>query len=258
MAAAVALSASILWCATAQAHPAVDEARGRYERGDFEGTLATLDALDDDAGLSAADLVRLLELRVLAARALGDEASTDAALEALASLRPDHRFGPEVPPVVQARFASIVASSAPLAVEARAEADGDEVVLSVRAAHDRSRLVRSIRVHAALGGVWRTERGPSLRLRVDPGAEVAWFAELVGPGGAIVRSAGSREQPRLHRRGVAGGEGAPAEASSGVEAWPFLVAGGAAVVAAVVLTVALVLTAGVDTAVEGPIVMEFE
>lgn len=244
MRAALAMALVLSHAAPAFAHPLVDAARGRYAEGDFEAASAALDDVNDDARLSVDDLVALLEVRALARRALGDERGTEDALAALATLRPAHRFGDETPPDVQDQFARLRGER--LALDAGAHVASGELVLRARTV-DPSRLIRRVRIAVRIGGAWSVEDGRERRVAV--GTEpTEWYAEAIGPGGAIVASAGSADDPR-----VASG----ATAASGFDPWPAIaIVAGVLAAAGIVLAIILVATAGTDTVVEGPIVME--
>lgn len=261
--AVVAAVLCLIVASVAHAHPAVDAARARYAAGDFAGTIAALDAAGERDDLTRADLIASLELRALALRALGDDPGLERALTAIASFEPQHRFGPEVPPALVARFAQIrdrLGGPVRVVGEARVEADGASV--GVEVGRDPASLTRTVRIHVRPdGGAWRIEEGTSVQLDGAVG-RLEWWAEAIGPGGAVIATAGSAGDPRTASAALAGRTPlaiAPAsdeDGGGGAELWIALGAG--AVVAGVVVIVLLASAGGSEgTAVDGPFVMGF-
>jgi hypothetical protein len=246
MALRAAMALVLSYAAPAFAHPLVERARESYAQGDFEAAAITLEAIGDDAGLSADDLVALLEIRALARRALGDDRGAEDALATLASLRPSHRFGPEVPPEVQDQFARLRGDR--ISIEARAHVANGELVVRARTT-DPARLIRRVRIAVRAAGAWSEEDGTERRIAT--GSEsTEWYAEAIGPGGAIVASFGSAGDPHV-------ASGAIAVASGGFDPWPLIgITAGILAAGGIVLAIVLAFTAGTDTRVEGPVVME--
>jgi hypothetical protein len=238
---------AVSWSLPARAHPIVDEARAAYEGGDFAAAIVALDAMErDDTSPppSLDELLAALEIRVLAQRALGDEAAADRALDTIAALRPDHRLGEEIPPVLLERFATFARASGapPRIVGVIAQRDGGATI-TARVEDDRGALVRAIWLRARVGGgSWQDAVGGAVEVRGSAGAPIEWSAEAIGPARATVAS--GRGEHRIER-GDAGGE-----------AWPWLVGGGAVLAVTVVVVIVVVAASGVDTQVDGPIYAE--
>ena len=257
--AALLTAISLLLSPSALAQSPVDEGRSRFEAADFYGALEVLARAEDGTTLDLDELVRLYETRILVHLALGEEARIERDLAALATIAPEHTFAPEMPPALRTRFGALLAArSSRLDVEVSRETTETGVRLDARASGDPLGLVRAVRLHArAGGGRWIGAQG-SLELGAEAGERIEWHADLVGPGGAVLASRGSRGGPMSFTVGGAmvvadEGEGAP---------WVWIAIGAVAAIAiGVVAIVALSGDAGSQTdgrtAVDGPFVMGF-
>lgn len=261
--------------ATARAdHPAVEEGRQALAAAEFRRAIEAFDEaergpLDRDA------YIALLEGRALASWASGDEARARADLAALAAVDPEHVFPPEAPPDVTDLFAeSVAARAGPLAATATFSPTGDQVIVTVE--NDDTGLVTRVRGYVRpLGGSWSVAEAdpPAAAFPVPraPGASAEAWAELLGPGGAVLATAGSEQapiawrsphaaqvpadEPRLLRETDTGTE----EDDGSTTLWVALGVGGAAVLAAVVLSWVVLSGGGeADGAQPGrPMVMGF-
>jgi hypothetical protein len=236
--------------AVASAHPDVDRGRELAVNAEFEAALAAFDEAEAAADLTRQDLVELLAARAYVHYAMESVDALERDVLRLATLAPDHTFDVTVPPEVQDMHRSQVAGlEEPLALEAETiEEVPGTLTVRAHAVGDVGHLVRSVQVFARVGTTpeW-SHADRTLSLPVRAGDEVEYYAEAVGPGGAVVASAGSLEAPMTTTaRGAAtppiGGAAAPADEESGVPVWA-LVAGGAGV-AALAIVLAIVLFGG--------------
>jgi len=224
----------------AHAHPDVDQALAEYEAVELEAALDTLARAEAGDGLSLDELGLLYELRALIHFARGDEDAVDVALRALARAHPEHDFSQRSPPALRQRFAAIRGGVDPVALRLSEE---EGVVVAVITAG--AEAVREVRLHhREVGGVAATEAGMAPRWSLG-GVAVEVWAEAVGPGGAILASAGSETQPRAF--GVVEEEETE-EGGPGLGVW-LGIAGGVAAVAVVVI-LAVTLSGGDDERIQ--------
>lgn len=228
----------------ASAHALVDEGRRLYEEeADFVAALDVLGRAAAGTDLSADDLVDLFETRALVYLAMGRDDDMRADLRRLAAIRPDHALPSTTPPDVVAAFADLRASSpgAPR-LTATLEPSALGVTITVRLDNDPAGLVREVRISGrAPGGDWERATGAPLFVATPSGGVVEYYAEAVGPGGAVIARSGEASAPlRAAPISAAAGSG-----GGGDEVWPWIVGGaGAAVVVAVVVTVVVLTTSG--------------
>lgn len=237
--------AVLLWLVPelALAHEAIDGARARYDEGDPRGTLAELERAEREGPLTLEELVTLYELRVLAHRALGDEPATDRALRALAELAPDRAPSRELPEVLRERLEVFArASSGPPRVEIEVAPRAGGVAIRARVEGDDESLAGATTLRARVaGGPWIAGNG-TLELTAPEGARIEWEATARGPGQSVLATRA--------------GEHTVARAEGGGDAWPWIVAGGGALVVVAIVAIAVVAASGVDTRVEGPVIAE--
>lgn len=234
---------------TAFAHPLVDLARQRLEEADFEGSISAAAEAEREGDLTLADYVALLESRALAHLALGDEAGMRTDLIALASIDRNHSFPDSAPPALREAFAS-ARREVPRALGLRVAREERDGMLHFEAVveDDTASLVRALRIEARSGtGAWiRGQNGAVEVPRTD--ARVDYFAEALGPGGAVLASDGSRTQPLSYIPEAAPllpPSGDPRDDDEGGGGFPWLWVGvGAGAVAVTVLVVALAASSG--------------
>lgn len=227
--------------AVAHAQAALEPVRTLYAEGDFEGLLREEEHLERDGSLTRDELLDALELRALAERALGDEAGADRTLRTLAWVAPEHGLGPEVPPVLRARFEVLVAGRAAPELSARATTDGRAFRLDAQLADDPEHVVRHLELRArAEGGEWSIVVDRALTLSAAAGARVEWEARAIGPASAGLATArGTTTMP--------GG-------SDDTVVWALVGTGiGLAVVGAAIAVLVVTLDPTVETNVEGPV-----
>lgn len=247
----------------AHAHPLVEEGRERLREAEFEAALEALARAEDRDDLTREDLVDLLDARAMAHLALDDSAALRVDLAALASLDPGHRFGREAPPELQEAFQQtlqVTEGPLSLAVEARPVPGGVEIEAEVT--EDRASLVRETRVFARVLGSEQFRRLTDRRQPARAGQPVEYYVEAIGPGGAIVATAGSGEAPEVSEGALPLEGPAPVrreDGGEGVSPWVFVIIGAVLVVAGgVTLAIVLASNSGpAGTRPEQPIVIGF-
>lgn len=222
----------------ALAHPLIDDARGLLDQGAFADVVSRLARAEAEGPLTRTELLLLLELRALAFHALQQTLDRDRALASLASIDPAHAFDPAAPPEIVDRFQEIAARSPePLGVVVEVQRAPTTATVLATATRADTGLVRQIEVSARPeGGRWVTGTD---RVSLELGTEetVEYFANLIGPGGALVAQSGDATAP------LRDGE----EESSGAGWWILGISLGVAVVAAsVVLAIVLLSDDGVQ------------
>jgi len=255
----------VLWVAIAwtwhasiaRAHPGIDRARALVEDADFAGALSALAELEASGALTRAELVSLLDVRAAAQFALGADDGLRATLLALVSLEPTYRMAPVAPPALRNELDRARARVAgPIRAHARAEATDRGWIVRAGAGDDPAGLAREIRIHARRddGAAWSEHRGDSLAIDAPSSASLRFYAVVVGPGGAPIASAGSRESPLVASRALAtAGSGEPPSAGLGATGWIAIGGGAALLVAAAVVTLVVVSNGARDTRVDPPV-----
>ncbi len=233
--------AVVLPAAAARAHPALDQARARFDEADFPGVLQALADAEQRTDLTATDVEALLELRAIASVANGDPAMMQGALASLASIAPDHALGPDAPPEVVQAFERIRShTTARVGLAVVAERHGDRVLVRARVENDPTSIVGEVRTMVRVGRApWRPAPGTGLTVTARPGQSIEYYATAVGPGGAPLATDGSPEHPS--RLATPAGSSAPdGNGSGGVSPWIWVAIGALALGAGV--TIALVAT----------------
>jgi len=255
------VAAAWLSAAPVRAQGPIDRGVELYEQADFEGALAALGEAEASGELERAALVRLLAVRALVDFALNRPEALERDLLMLASLEPGYDLGVRAPPAVRRSFERLREGGdgllrVVLAVEPMP--GGARVVASVHG--DRAGMTRRVELAArAPSGEWRRGEDGSVVLPVASGGEVEAWARAVGPGGAVLATAGSEEAPRRLSVPAAVPEGGAATggdaAGSGGDTWLWIgVGAGSAVLAAAVVALVIVLGGSGDgqTVLEGP------
>lgn len=240
--AAIALLVALATAPSARAQDAVTRAREAFARAEFTASIEAYDEAAAGDGLTRDEVVELLRGRALSKHAANDIAGAERDLVALLSLEPDAALGDMAPPALQRAFARLQGEvRAPLALEVVAEPipDGFRVRTAIR--EDVASLVREVRVHWREGDEWTETRGDDVR--VLAGASLTYFVEAIGPGGAVLASEGSHDEP-LEARAARVEVAADAAAEPSGADVPLIVGlsvGAAAVIAAVAIVLAVVL-----------------
>ncbi len=240
----------------ALAHPQIDEARAAYDATQHERGLELLEQAEAGTDLSRDELAELLLLRAMIHRALRQMDLAEIDLFRLAALDPARELGREVHPSLRRLFATVQQRvPGPVRLEAGAEREGETVEIRVAVTDDVAALAQGFRIHGRVsGGAWRESTTATLTLPADPSEGAEYWAEVIGPGGAVIATHASAASPAT--LAGAGGEvavgdevvreepetGAPVTApGEEVPAWPFIVGGVALalIVGAVILGVVL-------------------
>lgn len=246
----VAAVASVAVPLVTRAETPLDEARQAYEAAEFRRAIELLERVERDAAFDRDTYVRLLELRALSHRALAEDEATGRTLRVLASVEPAYRFGPEAPPDLVEDFEAIRAAlPGPIAFDARATPSPAGATVEARVVRDPENVLRALRVHARVdGGAWQSGN-ESLQVAAAPGARIEWYAEAVGPGGALLSTIGSAGAPRTLTLPAAA---APArdDGAGGAVPWTWIAVGGGALVIAGVVVAVVLASGGGDTDVQ--------
>lgn len=236
--------------ATAHAHELVEEGRRRFVDADFDGALelyARAEAADD---LTREDLISLYEGRALTHFALGELDHAQVALEQLATIAPSHHLSDEVPPELVEIFEEAAAAAGEgLRLRVDAERSADGVSLRPILEGDGVGIARSLSVAGRTDGEWTFGDESGLTLSIPASATVEYYAQVIGPGAAILASVGSEGEPAT----------IPGEGGVGaLPGWTWgLVGGGAGVLILVVIIAAVAASSSGSSTVpiDGPFVV---
>jgi hypothetical protein len=247
-----------LLAAPARAHAQIDEGMRLMDDADFAGAVSAFDRAESGP-LDRAALLRLLAGRAMARWATGDAGFARRDLAGLRSLDGAFELPPEAPPDLVAVFEE--ASPEPLVVHARWDTSDGIATLVVSAVDDPGRLVRSTRLHVRVGqGAWQIPTLP-VSVALAAGEHVAAYVELVGPGGAILATAGSESDPILDAPTAPAAALAPdAPAAPADQTGLFIGLGvgiGVAVIAAIVIAAVVLGSVDDSTQPRLPVVVGF-
>lgn len=243
----IVVGVTLFWTGAAAAHPDIDEAHGHYENAAFTEALDALVRAEQSERLSEAELRELLALRATIHFATRADDAFQNALRTLASIAPDHRFDPELPPLFLEAWQQARDAAEPLEVRVAMIEDEHADTLRFHAYVEGSAdsLVRgspSLYVRER-GGEWRSGRNGVLVLHGAQANAVLLYAEATGPGGVIIARHGTADAPRVASLAPLSLQSAPEAPPS--DPLPWLVAGAAGMVA-VALAIALVVVATAD------------
>lgn len=235
--------------ATALAHPAIDEARLHYENAAFTEALQSLEVAEHAPSLTAAELHDLLALRATIHFATRAEDAFRNSLRMLASIAPDYRFDPNLPPPFLEAWHQERDATQPLEVGVTVVEEAGRVRVNAHVDGAAASLVRGpAEIHVRpRGGDWRAGSNGSVVLYGTAARSVELYAEAIGPGGVVIAQHGSEENPRVVGQvplGVAETRPAP---QAETDPLPWLLAGAAGIVA-VGLAIALIVVATQDGA----------
>lgn len=262
---AAALVCLVLVCLVpglARAHPTVDEARRAYESAQHARSLELLEEAEAGTGLTREDLAELLLLRAMVHRAQRQMDLAEVDLLRLANLDPQRQLGRTVHPTLRRLFETVRERvPGPVRLEVAADRMGGMVRLRVSVNDDVAALTQAFRLYGRpAGGAWRDTDASTLEVSVRPSQAVEYYAEAIGPGGAVIANHGTRGEPsRLPAEGGAVDTGTEPDPIIGtpdpghgsrtpttpppgedVPAWPFVVGGIVLAVGAAVLIGVLV------------------
>jgi len=199
----------------AQPTSALTEARAAYENADFASTLEALSRVEAGSGLTRADVLALLELRALTEFATGATAALDSTLTRLLSLEPSYAAGPSAAP----RFAALVETVRArgvltLELTGTATPAPTGVRIALRTI-DPSGLVLAHRVHWRDQGLEQSAEGTDVLVPTER-SSLSWWAEAIGPGGAVLARTEPTEPTPAARSSATGDRATPA-ASGGAD-----------------------------------------
>jgi len=187
--------------AATTAHAQLPEAESAFARGDFERAAELLDAGLSGESLDREALEAHYALQVRVEHARRNEGAVEAAITALLTLDRDATLD-GIPPSLSRRVEALRGEVAEtIGLEVDRERDGSAERITLRVTGDLGAISRGYRVHVRTAGGWELREGESHSLSGGR----AFYAEVVGPGGAVLASAGTAAAP-LHV------EDAPAEA----------------------------------------------
>jgi hypothetical protein len=202
--------------APAAAHPELDEAGRLLAAADFTAALAAFDRAEASGALTLAEVVTLCEGRALVYLAQGNEAAMARALGCIAALEPDHAFAREAPPDLVEAYRSVrERSGGPLGLEVRARPTPGGLVLRAELTNAPEGLVREVRVSGRAGrGPWRSAEGELAIAASQRAPVLEAHASALGPGSAVLATAGTEGSPR-RLRWPAGAGLAPSASGAG-------------------------------------------
>jgi len=232
------------------AHPMLDEAEHLFDEAQFDEAVAAYERAEGASNLTREDLVRLYAGRALVHHTRGDSQSLELDLFRLATLEPDHRFPAHIPPLVREAFERVRAQNnvtEPVAVSVQANSAPGGVRVEGRVERDLAAIVQEVRVGMRTPGrEWTVRVNAPLEMPITSDQTVEYFAEAVGPGGAVIAHTGSQVRPRsstvdelVHPVEVIPDDDDDDDDSGGVPLWPFIVGGVTLAAAGAVLLVIL-------------------
>jgi len=214
--------------ARAFAHENVDAARQLYEEAEFARAGQQLDAAEASGSLTRDDLVQLLELRMYLHLAISGQASLRSDLIRIVTLDPAYRPGDEAPPEVAETLSAVQGElSGPLTLRASAALSGSSVRVEGTVDNDPLAVTREVRITARIGETEPTVGPSPLEIPARSGDVVAYWAEALGPGAAVLAGHGDANAPLLFPEG-----GEPLIVEGGDEVMGWIIVG---VVAGVLL-----------------------
>lgn len=251
--------------ALAHAHPLIDQARRAYDRARHDRALELLQEAEDGEDLTRDDLVELLLLRAMAHRAQRDMELAEVDMFRLAELDPERQLGREIHPQLRRLFDRVRERvTRAVRINVRAAREGEVVTIEAEVTDDVAALAQGFRIFGrAAGGSLQQTSEPRLEIHVPASQAAEYWAEVIGPGGAVIATHASEASPaRVDAVGGGGGDaivgsgdgdggdgdafagdgsgdtGGGGGEDEGVPAWPFIVGGiTLAVAAAVIVTV---------------------
>jgi len=222
-----------------------------FARAEFAAAVEAYDEAAAGEGLTRPQLLELLSGRAIAKHAERDVAGAEQDLVALLSLDPLAELGEMAPPALQRELARLRGElRGPLAIEVVAEPIPDGFVVRTVVREDLAALVRQVRVSWRTDEGWASATGAEVRVPVRPSLE--YFAEAIGPGGAVLAQEGSEAEPLVARAAITAAP--PVEAPPRGDDVPLIVGltAGAVVIAAVVAIVLAVVLAPSGVQLSGP------
>jgi hypothetical protein len=180
--------------------PSLARAGALIEDADFESAREVLRTLAAGEGFSESDVLVWLELSMLVEFAIGGT-PPEPELGALLALDPDRQLGEAVPPDLRDALDALRARPhPPLEIAVEATSTAGRYRLRAVVSNDGASIVREPRVFARPAGErsWRASEDGALAIETAA-AELAYYAEAIGPGGAVVARQGSADAPLVLR-----------------------------------------------------------
>ena len=193
----------------ALAHPLIDEGKRKYDEADFQGALDAFTRAEQATDLSREDLVQLYIRRAMVHHAMQHPEDLEADVFRLATLDRGLTLPRSAPPPVRRAYEAAVARvTAPIRLDVEVQPMPGGIKLIARVTDDNAALVQSLRVRARTqDGSWRTSDRASMEVPAAAGATVEYVAEAIGPGGAVIATAGTVAEPLTATAGAAIGPG---------------------------------------------------
>jgi hypothetical protein len=173
------------------------------EGADFAAALEAFAAAEAGHGLTRGDLVRLYAHRAVVRFAVGNHAAMEADLVRLLALDPEATPPASAPPPVRAALERVRAQGVDQPrLTAHPVQASDGVRVMARVTRGPPDLVTKVRVFARIRGTDRWVSGDRrVSVLAGPGTHIDWYAEAVGPGGAVIARIGRADRPRGTRAG---------------------------------------------------------
>lgn len=198
----VSIVAVLMSAGFARAQSNLERAIEAYESGELETAEQALGEVPQDS-LSRDDVIQWLVYRALVAHVSGDAEELDASVLQLATLGENDPLGRRAPPPVRTAYENALQRvSDALSVDASASVQAGGVSVEARLRNDMGALIESIRVRArAPGGEWLSNDGEPRVFVPTTGSTVELIVEAIGPGGSVMASQGTDEQPHTEQLG---------------------------------------------------------
>lgn len=232
----------------ARAHDLIDEGRTLYEEAEFVAAIDAFARAEAATDLTTADLGEMYEVRALVHLAMGNEQAMRADIGRLATVAPEFELDRRVPPEVRRAFAEARANrGAPLRMTAGPTGDAEGVTIAVTVENDTADLVREVRIFGR-GASDGYETASDAPLTIDPDGStmVDYYALALGPGGAILATSGSADEPLRFRVSGAGATEAVEAEDKGGSALPWVLVGVGVLAVAAGVIIAILVAGGND------------
>jgi hypothetical protein len=177
-------------------HPAISQAIAYAERADFASALAAFEEAESATALERSDLVMLYAHRATVQFALGQMAAMQADLRRLVALDASASLPASAPPPLAEALAALQEEAEPVTLEARAQLTSAGVEIRARAPERGADLVRGLHAWGmGTSGEWEFGDAGVLTIDARSATRVLWYAEAVGPGGVVIATHGTRDEP---------------------------------------------------------------
>jgi hypothetical protein len=181
---------------------------------------------------------------------MGNADAMRADLARLVSIAPGHALDRRAPPDVQtALLEARTASPGPIRLSASPEPSPAGVTVRAEVSRDPSGLVREVRVVGRIRGTARWQRASDapLFIAADAASVIEYYAEAIGPGGAVLARNGTEGEPLSAGGHGVTTDGAEASESGGEGTSPWLFVGigaGVLILGAAIVIIAVGASSG--------------